>query len=229
VAAAIVLSILLIAGATLWLFNHQSKKRPAQAKQSSPPSASTSAGPSASLPALPAGSASASAPASPSTKPSPSSSPSSSSSSSGLPALPSGWHDYHDKTGFSVYIPNGWTYSKKDSMVYFRGDGRTVGIDQSDHPKSDPLADWKEKAAYRVPHGDFPGYHLIRMESVKYLYKSADWEYTFNGSGGRQHVDNRNILASSKQAYAIYWETSDAQWSSHKDDLALIYASFRPK
>jgi hypothetical protein len=143
--------------------------------------------------------------------------------------LPAGWKDYRDKTGFSVYVPDGWTRSQKNSMVYFRGDGRVLGIDQSDQPKSDPLADWKEKAAYRVPRGDFPGYHLVRMESVNYLKKSADWEYTFDGSGSRQHVDNRNILASSKQAYAIYWQTSDAQWSSHKDDLALIYASFRPK
>lgn len=215
--AAIVLSVLLVAGAATWFAttrhstNHPAgssgRPRPSAAAPSSLSSPSASASPAASK--------------SPSSPPSPSSSP-------GLPPLPSGWTDYHDKTGFSVYVPQGWSKSKKDTMVYFRGAGRTLGIDQSSHPKSDPLADWRRKSTYRVSAGDFPGYHLVRLVPVNYLQKSADWEYTFDGSGTRQHVDNRNILASSKQAYAIYWQTTDAQWSAHKDDLALIYASFRP-
>jgi hypothetical protein len=219
--AVIVLSILLVAGAAFWFFNGQAADRPARPEASPAPTVSPSAATSSS-----------SSPSGPSSS-SPSSPPSSTGSSAGStparPVLPSGWHDYHDKTGFEVYVPNGWSRSQKGTMVYFRGDGRVLGIDQSDHPKSDPLADWRKKSAYRVSNGDFPGYHLIRLAAVNYLKSSADWEYTFNGSGARQHVDNRNILASSHQAYAIYWQTSDSEWSAHKDDLALIYASFRPK
>jgi len=92
----------------------------------------------------PSASASASSSPSPSGSSSPPSSGSNSGSTSGStsgsasarPALPSGWHDYHDKTGFSVYVPDGWSKSQKNSMVYFRGDGRVLGIDQSDQPKS---------------------------------------------------------------------------------------------
>jgi eukaryotic-like serine/threonine-protein kinase len=225
--AAAVLSVLLIAGAALWFADHRSAGRSTSTEPSRPPSTGPSSSAAAAPPASASASTSASAPSSSS-----SSAPASSSSStatSGRPALPGGWHDYHDKTGFSVYVPDGWSKSQKNSMVYFRGDGRVLGIDQSDQPKSDPLADWREKSSYRVSNGDFPGYHLVRLESVKYLKKSADWEYTFNGSGTRQHVDNRNILASSHQAYAIYWQTADADWNAHKEDLALIYASFRPK
>jgi hypothetical protein len=224
-AAAAALVVVLVAGVTLWFLGHQSSNGSARSATSQPPATS----PAESLPAGPAGSGSPSASSSKSVSPSASASSAPSSSGSGRPALPDGWRDYHDKTGFSIYVPDGWTRSQKNSMVYFRGDGRVLGIDQSDHPKSDPLADWRKKSSYRVSHGEFPGYHLVRLVSVDYLYKSADWEYTFNGSGGRQHVDNRNILASSHQAYAIYWQTSDATWSAHKDDLALVYASFRPK
>jgi hypothetical protein len=224
-AAAAALVVVLVAGVTLWFLGHQSSNGSARSATSRPPSP----GPSSSVAAAPPASASTSASAPSSSSSSAPASSSSSAATSGRPALPGGWHDYHDKTGFSVYVPDGWSKSQKNSMVYFRGDGRVLGIDQSDHPKSDPLADWRKKSSYRVSHGEFPGYHLVRLVSVDYLYKSADWEYTFNGSGGRQHVDNRNILASSHQAYAIYWQTSDATWSAHKDDLALVYASFRPK
>jgi serine/threonine protein kinase len=216
VVAAVVLVVLLAAGGMLWLLDDRSPAKPTPSAASQPPVASPSAAPASST-AAPT-----------SASPTPSASPKVS-SGSGRPALPGGWKDYHDKTGFAIYVPEGWSRSQKGSMVYFRGDGRVLGIDQSSHPKSDPLADWREKASYRVSAGDFPRYHLVRMVPVDYLMKSADWEYTFDGGSGRQHVDNRNILASSHQAYAIYWQTSDASWSAHKDDLALVYASFRPK
>ena len=222
--AAAVLSLLLAAGIALWFVTRPSAHRQADPAPSRPQASAPAGG------AAP-GASSGLASGGPSSSVSASSSPSpakSASSASGRPALPSGWHDYHDKTGFSVYVPNGWVRSQKGTMAYFRGDGRVLGVDQSAHPKSDPLADWRAKSAYRVSQGDFPGYHLIRLVAVDYLKKSADWEYTFDGSGTRQHVDNRNILASSHQAYAIYWQTSDAQWAAHQDDLALIYASFRP-
>lgn len=113
-------------------------------------------------------------------------------------------------------------------MVYFRAAGRVLGIDQSDHPKSDPVADWRSQAAYRVARGDFPNYHQIRIDPVKYWRKAADWEFTFTRGGVRQHVDNRGFVVSKSQAYGIYWQTSDAAWSSAEPDLSLVYASFRP-
>jgi tRNA A-37 threonylcarbamoyl transferase component Bud32 len=145
------------------------------------------------------------------------------------PALPAGWRDYTDPTGFRVYVPKGWTRSKKGSMVYFRdGRGHVLGIDQTKKPEPDPVADWRGKAEYRVGAGDFPGYHEIKIVPVKYWLKAADWEFTFNGSS-RQHVNNRGFITSKKQAYGIYWQTTDARWKADRDDLQLVFDSFRPK
>jgi serine/threonine protein kinase len=216
--AAIALILLLAAAAVLWFVLRPSSD--GRSTATSPTASATDTASAAPSSAAPSPSTSSS--------PAPSRAPSPASTGSTLPKLPAGWHDYHDRTGFSIYVPDGWTRSQDGSMVYFRGAGRSLGIDQSDHPKSDPLADVRSRAAYRVSRGDFPGYHLIRLESVDYLEKSADWEYTFNGGGGRQHVDNRNIVASSKKAYSIYWQTSDAAWAGAHDDLTLIYQSFRP-
>jgi hypothetical protein len=217
------LALVLVVAAVLWFALRPSSNR-STATAPTPSAAHTTSAAAAAAPT----SASTSTGTSTSPSTAASSSPSAASTGAALPKLPAGWHDYHDKTGFSIYVPNGWTRSQDGSMVYFRSAGHVLGIDQSKHPKSDPLADWRGKAAYRVSRGDFPGYHLIRLESVDYLKKSADWEYTFNGSGSRQHVDNRNIVASSHQAYSIYWQTTDAGWSAAHDDLTLIYQSFRP-
>ena len=145
------------------------------------------------------------------------------------PALPGGWIDYHDPTGFSVYVPRGWSRSKKGSIVYFRSRGRVLGIDQTDQPQWNPVADWRGKADYRVRRGDFPGYDEIHIRAVDYFLKAADWEFTFSRSGVRQHVNNRGFITSRHQAYGIWWQTSDAAWAGAEDDLALIFRSFRPR
>jgi predicted Ser/Thr protein kinase len=142
---------------------------------------------------------------------------------------PSGWIDYHDPTGFSVYVPKGWTKSQRGSIVYFRGAGRVLGIDQTTHPNMNPVADWRGKAGYRVAHGDFPGYREIRIEAVKYFVKAADWEFTFDGSRARQHVNNRGVVVNDHQAYGIYWQAPDASWGSAYADLQLVFGSFRPR
>ncbi len=146
------------------------------------------------------------------------------------PARPAGWTDYRDSTGFSVYVPQGWNRSKEGSIVYFRDSrtARVLGIDQTKKPRPDPVADWRGKADYRVAKGDFPSYREIGIDEVDYFRKAADWEFTFTRGGVRQHVNNRGVITSAKQAYGFYWQTRDADWSRYRDDLDLIFASFRP-
>ena len=145
------------------------------------------------------------------------------------PPLPAGWRDYRDPTGFRVYVPKGWKKSKDETRVNFRdGKGRVLGIDQTTRPHPNPVADWKGKAEYRVSIGDFPDYDEIKIVKVKYWRNAADWEFTFQGSN-RRHVNNRGFVTSKKQAYGIWWETSDSRWKAERDDLQLVFDSFRPK
>ncbi|WP_250008100.1 serine/threonine-protein kinase [Actinoplanes sp. M2I2] len=188
----------------------------------------------AATPSSPSGaSASAGAPptsAASTPKPSPTGADGGTGSGSGVPELPNGWRDYRDSTGFAVYVPEGWTRSKEGSIVYFR-DGRTgrvLGIDQTKKPAPNPVADWRGKADYRVSRGDFPSYREIHIRSTDYFQKAADWEFTFSRSGVRQHVNNRGVITSKTQAYGFYWQTRDADWSRYRDDLQLVFDSFRP-
>jgi hypothetical protein len=151
----------------------------------------------------------------------------------GPPALvlPAGWHRYTDRTGFSVAVPDGWAISRQVSIVYFSegGGGRLLGIDQTNQPQPDPVADWQAKESYRVAHGDFPSYQRVRLEAVDYFIKAADWEFTYNDSGGaRRHVNNRGFITSPHQAYGMWWSTLDKDWDRYHPDLELIERSFQP-
>jgi eukaryotic-like serine/threonine-protein kinase len=145
-------------------------------------------------------------------------------------ALPEGWYRYTDETGFSFAVPSGWRIERTGTIVYFRepNGGRYLGIDQTDQPQPDPVADWEGKEAYRVARGDFPGYQRIRLEAVDYFQKAADWEFTYLTGGGRVHVLNRGFITSPTQAYGMWWSTPDGAWDDSLDALHLIQRTFTP-
>ncbi|MER7005947.1 protein kinase [Dactylosporangium sp. NPDC000555] len=145
-----------------------------------------------------------------------------------LPPLPPGWIDYHDPSGFSVYVPEGWRQSKEGRIVYFRTSGRTLGIDQSDTPNPDPVADWRAQEQSRVSKGHFRNYTQVRIEQVDYFMKAADWEFTFDGNSTRQHVNNRGVVATQNKAYGFWWQTAESDWAAAQPDLQLVFDSFRP-
>ena len=101
-------------------------------------------------------------------------------------------------------------------------------IDQSDQPKADALADWRQQAANRQ--GTYPGYHLILLQSVRYpqAEQAADWEFTYNRNGVTVQVLNRNILANARHAYALYWSTPASDWNAYYHYFQVFAATFRP-
>jgi hypothetical protein len=228
VAAAVLVAVLAV---TTWLVSRPDSGDPGQ--RAAPPAGATAAA----QPSAAGSPAAPSAPANPplenaSAAPPPASSAASSAGAGGddgaLPTLPAGWKNYRDQTGFSLYVPAGWTRSKERNIVYFRGDGRVLGIDQTDKPQWNPVADWQGKAEYRVGRGDFPSYREVHIKPVDYWRKAADWEFTFTRGGQRQHVNNRGFITANDQAYGIWWQTSDASWAAAGKDLDLIFDSFRP-
>ncbi|RKE10917.1 serine/threonine protein kinase [Catellatospora citrea] len=169
--------------------------------------------------------------------PSASASPSAAASPSGLPSpspsglvLPDGWHMYRDRTGFAVAVPRTWRVVRKGTIVRFEepNGGRLLLIDQSDSPKSDPVADWTRQEARRVASHDWNDYRKVHIVKVDYFIACADWEFTYRGNSGRIHVINRGFVTGPKQAHAIYWSTPESQWQDNLDEFALITASFQP-
>jgi serine/threonine protein kinase len=159
--------------------------------------------------------------------PTPSASPS---DTGGNTALPAGWRMYTDRTGFSVAVPQGWSMSREGTMVFFReqsGEGRVLGVDQTDRPKPDPVADWTQQE--RARRGGYNDYQRVKIAAVDYFNKAADWEWTYTSrNGNRLHVVNRGFVTSPNQAYGIYWSTLDSTWAANQKNFALVVGSFRP-
>jgi eukaryotic-like serine/threonine-protein kinase len=179
-----------------------------------------------------ASSASASHPSSSSPSASSTSSASSASSAGqGTGALPAGYYRFTNSTGFSIAVPHGWNISHDGHYVYIRDPGDSgifLLIDQSDQPRPDPLADWRQQAANRQ--SSYPGYHLILLRAVRYTQaeKAADWEFTYDRNGVMVRVLNRNILANAQHAYALYWSTPASDWDADYHFFQVFADTFRP-
>ena len=146
-------------------------------------------------------------------------------------ALPAGYYRFTNSTGFSIGVPRGWQISHDGHYVYIRdpaNSGIFLLIDQSDQPKANALADWRQQAANRQ--GTYPGYHLILLQSVRYpqAEQAADWEFTYNRNGVTVQVLNRNILANARHAYALYWSTPASDWNACYHFFQVFAATFRP-
>jgi hypothetical protein len=148
----------------------------------------------------------------------------------GQAPVAAGYHTYHDPTGFSIAVPDGWVVSHQGVDVYISppSGAAFLLIDQSSHPKPDPLADWRQQEANRI--GTYPGYDRIRLEAISYpqAEKAADWEFTYNRQGVPTHVLNRNVLANATHAYALYWSTPESQWSQSFPIFEVFARTFQP-
>ena len=146
-------------------------------------------------------------------------------------SVPAGYYRFTNSTGFSIGVPDGWQVSHQGHYVYISdpSDSNTyLLIDQSDHPKPDPLADWEQQQANRE--GSYPGYRLISLRSVSYpqAEKAADWEFTYLRNGVPVHILNRNVLANASHAYALYWSTPQSDWTADYHYFQAFAATFRP-
>ncbi len=188
-----------------------------------------SAGPAkASAPASAAMHSAAATPSATASSASPSPSPAPSTTPSGF-TLPAGWSMRDDGTGFHVPVPDGWTAGHdSDGRALWRSPdhARLLLIDQSRQPKPDPLQDWQNNENARK--SGYQNYHRVRLESVDYWDKAADWEFTYTLSGTATHVLNRGFITAPDQAYSIYFSTPDAQWADAQPQLQTILAGFQP-
>ncbi len=144
--------------------------------------------------------------------------------------IPAGWHTYKGPGGFVVAIPFDYTVRRRGSMVYFdeRNGPRLLGIDQTDHPKGDPVKDWQAQEETRRARGDWKAYRRVKIVAVDYFKTAADWEWTYDSNGVRTHVVNRGFVTGQKKAYAIYWSTPESVWYANYATFQTIAQTFRP-
>ncbi|WP_304453136.1 serine/threonine-protein kinase [Nocardiopsis sp. YSL2] len=138
---------------------------------------------------------------------------------------------HEDPTGFSVDVPEDWNEDRRDTMVYFRNpDGGYLLVDQTDEPNSDAGDDWR--ALEPNARGNFRGYDLTGIEDVEADWtedyvSAADWEFTFDGDGGRMHGINRGFHTEEK-GYALFLVASNDDPEANRALLDRMSETFEP-
>ncbi|XVQ15975.1 serine/threonine-protein kinase [Spirillospora sp. CA-255316] len=178
------------------------------------------------------------APGATSERQSPSRSPSA--SPSGGSTLPAGFRMHEDSTGFSIAVPKDWKgplrRGSSSTSVFFEppsGEGY-IQVDQTSDPNNSALEDWEKYEP--TASGRFPGYQRVKIAPVTQGEPvsdpdgddAADWEWTYDGRGGRLHALNRGFVMNDT-GYAIVLVAPDADWDKTFAEMAPIYQFFKPK
>ncbi len=149
--------------------------------------------------------------------------------------IPAGFRLYRDRSGFALAIPANWRVEYRTGgaspvwpLVYFRdpNGSRYLMVDQTDHPRPDPVADWTAQEAQR--RDGWADYHRLRIENVDYFEKAADWEFTYTDNGQRMHAINRGVVTSRTQAYGLFWVAPDANWADSYALWQTFTRTFQP-
>jgi hypothetical protein len=149
---------------------------------------------------------------------------------------PAGFRKHEDRSGYTVYVPAGWSGpERKNGGDFFYAPGRKtyLQIDQTDDPGDSAIDDWRRQERGGT---GWPGYRKIDIAPTGDQPPvpdtgngddSADWEFTFDGDGGRMHILNRGFVTNG-HGYAILLRAPDDEWDKVFSDLQPVYTYFKP-
>ncbi|MEU0599621.1 protein kinase [Streptomyces sp. NPDC006393] len=98
------------------------------------------------------------------------------------PTAPSGYHLAHDRAGFSVAVPDGFTRSPQGVRIFYMSPGDTfrIGIKIAEPESGGPLAVMRRADAAGPTTN--PGYRDGRVTGTSHRgHPAALWEFTWNG------------------------------------------------
>ncbi|GAA3738580.1 tRNA A-37 threonylcarbamoyl transferase component Bud32 [Spinactinospora alkalitolerans] len=138
---------------------------------------------------------------------------------------------HEDETGFSLDVPEGWEVERRDGGVFFTDPaGGYLQVDQTDDPGDNAKEDWEAQEG--AISANFGGYELVSITALDEPYlddyvSAADWEFAFDGSGGRMHAVNRAFHTEEK-GYALFLVSPEEDWEADRALLDEMTRSFEP-
>ncbi|MET0494177.1 MAG: serine/threonine-protein kinase, partial [Actinoplanes sp.] len=145
-------------------------------------------------------------------------------------ALFKGWSQFEDPRGFSVAVPDGWTYQTIGTTLCFRDPAniRILSVDPARSPSGDPVAACRKEVTRLTAAGALPGYNELGITPVTSLTRAADWEYSYDGPGGvRLHAITRWMARTDGKAYAVGLMSREFDWPGNFDNWGIVQSSFR--
>jgi tRNA A-37 threonylcarbamoyl transferase component Bud32 len=155
--------------------------------------------------------------------------PSSPAASGGSAVAPAGFTSYDAPGAFRIDVPKGWAPVTNGAQTDFKQPGGRsfLRVERGGVPNGDPLTDWQNQEP--IVQSRLAGYQRVKLVRVPYkTFSAADWEFTWQPSGGQLHVLDRNVVVKGSRAYAVYWSVPEEEWAASQPTLQHILDSFAP-
>ncbi|MFJ3791807.1 serine/threonine-protein kinase [Kitasatospora sp. NPDC090091] len=146
------------------------------------------------------------------------------------PAVPAGFREYKDPSGFSVALPDWLQPAGSDSnrRIFKGANGSQLRIEWTNTPGPSAVADWQESEP--SVRGQVSNYQRLNLAAITYRQwtNAADWEWT-NGTP-KMHSLNRGFVTGTpaKYGYSIYWIVPDADWGAQASVRDVVFSTFQP-
>jgi len=145
--------------------------------------------------------------------------------------VPPGWTEYTGGGGrYTIAHPADWRVVQvADTRIQFRhpDNGTYLMVDWTDDPEPDPVADWQNQSQYFAARHE--NYETIRIEPFPYRdYDAAIWEFRYSAGGADLHVANLGFVVGGERAFALYFQTREANWASSQPLYEQFRLAFQP-
>jgi hypothetical protein len=124
--------------------------------------------------------------------------------------------------------PAGWTVSRRPGRavdLVKPGSGTYLRIDWTPSPGPSALGAWQVyEPGFSRNKRD---YKRIRMEKTAYRgLDAAIWEYTYTQGATKLHAVNLGFVASGQRAYALNFQTTEADWAAEQPTFDSMKRTF---
>jgi eukaryotic-like serine/threonine-protein kinase len=147
-------------------------------------------------------------------------------------AQSTGWLSYDQVGVLHVDMPTAWLLDVQTANLcaYDPHSARNLGVNWWTPKSADPVAALQQRVNEFTTAGGLPGYQTEGITAVTCPTSCADWQYTYMGPYGLMHVDVRDFLTASDQAYSISWSTLEgADWTTNLPNFEIIAGTLKPE
>ncbi|GAA2441533.1 hypothetical protein GCM10010191_67200 [Actinomadura vinacea] len=132
------------------------------------------------------------------------------------------YHEFAGSGGYLIDIPPDWRRERHGGGVQWQDPLEEQAL-RVTPVTGDPLAGLRATAHDTAASGAYPGYRLLRLETVPALRETvAEWEFTWGEGDWRKHV-----LHSRTPGYEFSFQAPDAQWTPAQRRYDRILETFR--
>lgn len=146
---------------------------------------------------------------------------------------PAGWTEVTDPTGFTLFVPEGWTRQMDGNQIDYTPDNGKHFI----RIAADTTPDYRDAYAHLLDlekqvqkRADYKRL-VLKPNTFRDSVRSALWEFTYTEKGthaGPRRAIEQMYIAPDETEYAIYMSSPAADWSTTRQQFDTVLTGWKP-